>query len=205
MSTTFLIIILVVPAIMVMASSIWIVHLVTQRLAEHWSKPNPALEANARVALQTANLLKAWLENEAKKTEETAKTENRRTLLPLKLQACERLTLMLERINLTAVMMRLSDQNFTTAQLQLEMIRTIRDEFEHNITQQLFISQETWNLIKAAREEALALIKQAAAEVGPEEHSTQLMVKIIEAVNKVRVSSNEQAINALRVEINALT
>ena len=204
MSTLFQILLLTVPALLVLATAVWLLHLVTYRLAEQWSKPNPSVEINAKIAIQTANVLKTWLDNEAKRAAAAEATDNRKTILPLRLQACERLVLMLERINLTSVMMRAGNNAPTASHLELAMLQTIRDEFDHNITQQLFVGVETWQLVRAAREEAIALIKQAASGLTAESSATDLMVRLIEHQNQINVSSTDQALNALREEIRLL-
>ncbi|PKP16039.1 MAG: hypothetical protein CVU06_15430, partial [Bacteroidetes bacterium HGW-Bacteroidetes-22] len=198
------IILLTIPALLVLATAVWLLHMMSTRLISQIAKPDPAIEINAKVALQTASALKAWLDVEARKTNAASQTENSKATLPLRLQACERLVLMLERINLTSVLMRCGDSSQNVNQLEIGMLQSVRDEFEHNITQQLFVSAEVWHLIRIAREEAIALIKQASSGLAPEAPATELMVKIIEVQNNLAVSSTEQALNALREEVKQL-
>lgn len=192
--------ILETPLLLVLTASVWIIHTITKRMA----KPDPSSEINAKTALEVANTLKTWLENEAGKSATVLQSENRKAILPLKIQACERLTLMLERITLTSVLMRTGSDAITAGQLEFQMLQSIREEFEHNITQQLFVGDETWQLVKAAREEATAIIKQASSGLSAEAPATDLMVKIIETQNLQTISSTHQALNSLRREIGQL-
>lgn len=204
MSTLLQIVLLTIPALLVLATAVWLLHLMSTRMISQNVKPDPAIEINAKVALQTASALKSWLEVEARKANNASQAENRKITLPLRLQAYERLVLLLERINLTSVLMRCGDSAQNVAQLEVVMLQSIRDEFEHNITQQLFVSTETWNLIRVAREEAIALIKNASSGLLADAPSTDLMIMLIEVQNKLSVSSTEQALNALREEVKQL-
>lgn len=204
MSILLQIVLLTIPALLVLATAVWLLHLMSTRMLSQISRPDPAIEINAKVALQTASALKVWLELEAQKTKSGIQAEYSRVTLPLRLQAYERLVLLLERINLTSVMMRCGDSAQSVAQLEAGMLQSIRDEFEHNITQQLFVSTETWNLIRVAREEAIALIKKASTGLASDAPSTDLMIRLIEAQNNLTISSTERALNALREEARLL-
>ena len=85
-----------------------------------------------------------------------------RALLPLKLQACERFVLFLERINPNNLLLRVSQPGQSARELQALLIRTIREEFEYNLSQQLYVSQGTWEMIRNAKEETISLVNRAA-------------------------------------------
>jgi hypothetical protein len=75
-----------------------------------------------------------------------------------RLQAYERLTLLLERIHPASLISRLSISGLSAKQLQTLMNTTIQTEFEHNYAQQLYISPEAWSLIVVAKNELIKLI-----------------------------------------------
>jgi len=204
MTTLSQLLILLGPSLLVLITSAWIIYIITKRMTEQLAKPDPSAEPIVKTAHEFANTLKIWLENEAKKSAGAVQAETRKTLLPLKLQAYERLTLMLERINLTSVLMRAGAETTSAGQLEFMMLQSIREEFEHNITQQLFVDDETWQMVKVAREEAIAIIKQSSAGLPSDAPATDLMVKIIEMQNKLTINSTQQAINALRAEVKQL-
>jgi hypothetical protein len=106
--------------------------------------------------------------------------EDQKVILPLRLQAFERFVLFLERIRPSNLVMRLNSPDLTAVQLQSLLTRTIREEFEYNLSQQLYVSQHSWELIKNAKEETIAMINQASAKVGEQAHSSDLVKEIFE-------------------------
>lgn len=81
----------------------------------------------------------------------------------LRLQACERLTLMLERINVPNLLLRLSpSQSGTAKEYTAMLLLNIRQEFEYNVTQQIYVSDQLWNIMLAARDNVSQLIVRAA-------------------------------------------
>ncbi|MEM6770650.1 MAG: hypothetical protein AAF597_08715 [Bacteroidota bacterium] len=81
----------------------------------------------------------------------------------LRLQACERLTLMLERINVPNLLLRLAPSVGGTAKEYTAMLLlNIRQEFEYNVTQQIYVSDQLWSIMLAARDNVSQLIVRAA-------------------------------------------
>ena len=76
-------------------------------------------------------------------------------LLPQKLQACERLTLFAERITLRNLLLRLQTEKMSGAELRHAMLISVQKEFEHNLTQQIYISQQLWDMIKLLKDQTL--------------------------------------------------
>ncbi|RYE16668.1 MAG: hypothetical protein EOP51_25370 [Sphingobacteriales bacterium] len=81
--------------------------------------------------------------------------------LPLKLQAYERVVLFIERVNPANMLIRLNATSFTAAELQGLIITEIRNEFQHNITQQLYVSNRAWNLVKRIKDDTLGIVNSA--------------------------------------------
>jgi hypothetical protein len=81
----------------------------------------------------------------------------------LRLQACERLTLMLERINVPNLLLRINPAANTSAQAYTaNLLLTIREEFEYNVTQQIYVSDALWSIMVQARDNVSQLIVRAA-------------------------------------------
>jgi len=110
----------------------------------------------------------------------TLKQENTKTAIGLKLQAYERIILFLERIHPRNSILRFNLQDANALQLQKELIGAIRQEFDHNITQQLYVSNETWNLVKSAKESVLAGINKTASGMTAEATATELAARLLE-------------------------
>lgn len=80
----------------------------------------------------------------------------------LKLQAYERLLLLADRIALPNLIPRLSQPGFTAFQMQTLLIENIKQEFEYNITQQMYVSADAWNAIKNLKEQNISMVSQIA-------------------------------------------
>lgn len=99
----------------------------------------------------------------------TAETNGKENANALRLQACERLTLMLERINVPNLLLRLNPPAGSGAKEYTAMLlMTIREEFEYNVTQQIYVSDALWSIMIQARDNVSQLIVRAAegAETG---------------------------------------
>ncbi|WP_299052665.1 hypothetical protein [uncultured Polaribacter sp.] len=98
--------------------------------------------------------------NSEKKLELLA--ERKKETLPIKLQAYERLMLFCDRINPVKMLMRVQPiSNNTEDYLQL-LLANIEQEFEHNLVQQIYISEETWTTICIAKNAVINKLKQVA-------------------------------------------
>lgn len=86
------------------------------------------------------------------------KTQNTQTILPIRLQAAERLCLLLERISPNNLVRRANPGIFTAGELHSFLVEEIREEFNHNFSQQVYFSEETWEAVKRAVEEVNTII-----------------------------------------------
>lgn len=86
-------------------------------------------------------------------------------ILPVRLQAYERLMLLLERLTPTNLVLRVNNPQFTPYQFQAVLVQTIREEFDHNVAQQLYISDQGWNAVKNAKEEVIRLINTSIVDL----------------------------------------
>lgn len=113
------------------------------------------------------------------------------------LNAYERLALLCDRIQPDKLAMRLQTQDLTAQELSQMMIVTIQQEFDHNITQQIFVSEPLWNILTLSKDEALYEIIQVLGTMSvnaPAKELTEALMK-----NKDRSSLNTAAI-AIRTE-----
>jgi hypothetical protein len=117
----------------------------------------PSMVMLGGVYLITAN----FIDNENKKREfELRKqllNENRKALLPIRMNAYERLLIFLERMNPTSAIHRERTHNMSARDLQFAITNNIREEYEHNLSQQLYVSNEAWTSIINAKEEMVKL------------------------------------------------
>jgi hypothetical protein len=85
--------------------------------------------------------------------------ENQKIALPIRLQAYERMMLFLERINISKLIVRISSVNNDKNAYAISLIETIEKEFEHNLAQQIYISQECWDVIVTAKNATINIIR----------------------------------------------
>lgn len=87
--------------------------------------------------------------------------DNQKTALPMRLQAYERMTLFLERISPGKILFRVKPNSEDPALYEQLLVKTIEQEFEHNLAQQIYISGDCWDYIKTAKNATIGLIRKA--------------------------------------------
>lgn len=147
-------------------------------------------------------LLKSLLE-QYQKNQETEQAKQRRELItPLQLQAYERLILYIERINPENLVIRENNPAFNAAQLHVALLAAVRQEFEHNLSQQLYVSKGAWLAVKNCREDILHIIHQAKSKVADNAMSAEFAGAIFEEYLKQNVTSIQKAADFLHEEVN---
>lgn len=146
-------------------------------------------------------LLRTYLENAQKQTLLNLKQESQKELLPIQLQAYERLVLYLERISVNNLVMRVSQQGMTARELQNAMIQAIREELDHNLSQQLYVSDKCWELVVNAREEMLKAINQTASSLSKEAGATDLAAALFSEILKHNHTPVDVALATLKNEM----
>ncbi|MEM7161969.1 MAG: hypothetical protein AAF487_05945 [Bacteroidota bacterium] len=116
-------------------------------------------------------------------------------------QAYERLVLYLERINPTNMVLRSHKNGMSLKALQSDMIKGIREEYEHNLSQQIYVSDEIWQTIKQARQETINLVNLASQKVGPAGSAKDLGKLLLEMSTKVDKLPHDVAIHYLKEEL----
>lgn len=123
-------------------------------------------------------LAKPYLErNQEAQLVELKKSISQQTL-PLKLQAYERVVLFIERVNPANMLIRLNATTYPAAELHTLIVAEIRNEFQHNITQQLYISNRAWSVVKRVKDDTLGIVT-AAIKTLPENASGMELSKAI--------------------------
>lgn len=130
--------------------------------------------------------------------------EDRRQSLPLKLKAYERLIIMLERITPSALVMRLNSRGMNTTQWQFELLKAVRDEYDHNISMQMYVSQPAWEAVRKAREEVAEMIKIAAKRAGNDTQSMELNRHLFDLEAATNNGVIKHALDMLRIEAQRL-
>lgn len=157
----------------------------------------PAFLVGATAFLVLKNLLKS----EELKRQHSEDTEKFKLIAPLRLQAYERMIMLLERIAPSQLIMRNINSGQSAAELQNVLISNIREEFEHNLSQQVYISSNAWELIKNAREAIVSDINSAAENLNEKASATDLAQAIFENDITGDASTLYKALEFLKKEV----
>ena len=129
------------------------------------------------------------------------RSKNVNITLPLRLQAYERMCLFLERITPNNLLLRLAPSAMSALELQTIILHEIREEYNHNVAQQLYVSSHAWEQIVNAMNETVAIVNQAAAEVSPEAPAADLAKKVFSHVIEKEIQPSTHALKVLKEEI----
>ena len=127
-------------------------------------------------------LLYAHWERKKNIAQATTAAAPRETALPLRLQAYERLVLLAERIALPNLISRVGPQNLSAREMQQLLTQTIRQEWEHNISQQIYISKEAWEAVGNLKEQNMLIINQVASFLPEGATGTQLNKSLLDVL-----------------------
>lgn len=158
----------------------------------------PSLVLFLTIYLVMRNYLQSNLSLQAMKLRSDSKKET----LPLRIQAYERLMLFCERINLEQLVYRLREPGMKVKVLQSTLMIAVQQEFEHNLSQQIFASGNLWKIIELAKNETLSNIVSAAENFDPESDSLSYSNALISSKRNGQIL--EKAKEALRSEVKLL-
>jgi hypothetical protein len=147
-------------------------------------------------------LLKEFFYQENKRRERSTTTDSVKVILPLRLQAYERIVLFLERITPNQLVTRLMDSNLTAREYHRVLIKSINEEFNHNISQQLYVSSGAWEMVKSAKEKTITQVNSAYGSLGDGVTALDLSQKILETNLEEMVTF--KALNFIKEEVRGL-
>jgi hypothetical protein len=110
------------------------------------------------VFLTTYFIIKRYFDSQEKQVFVEGKFNGSEKIWPNRIQAFERLVLYLERINPNNLIMRIHKSGMSANMFHSELLKAIRDEYDHNMSQQIYVSSESWKLCKIAKDETIQLI-----------------------------------------------
>ena len=156
------------------------------------------------VAFTAYYTLKLSTEKELRILALNFKQENKKVINPIRLQAYERIALFLERMRPESLLLRVSSSDLSATQYRILLLANIRSEFEHNLSQQVYISGLLWQTTKAAKEDLFKIINLAAGKVEENATGADLAAKILELNIEQPIQPIDEAVNLLRKEITEL-
>lgn len=135
----------------------------------------------ALVVMITAYLvLNSFLKNEARKLDIQLRKETKKETLLLRLQGYERLMIFLERISPPNLMVRFDKEDMTSREFHQLLIAAIRQEFEHNLSQQIYVSADAWRLVSLAKDETIKVINLMTKAMPPTATAMELSREILQ-------------------------
>jgi hypothetical protein len=150
------------------------------------------------------NTMSRFLQREQDANKVKTNKKVRTATLPLQLKAYERLILFLERIAPHNMIQRSQQPGMTCTELQLTLLKMIRQEYEHNMTQQLYVSDAVWDNIVLAKESINQTIITSTSSLAPEATALDLSQHIIQSYSGKEHSLSDQAITQLKAEVKDL-
>ena len=138
--------------------------------------------------------------NEEQKRLWELKKAAQKEISPIRLRAYERLALMLERTQPEHLLVDLDVSAFTVQQLQQRLLQTIRLEFDHNMSQQIYVSEQVWDKITLARGQMLAFVTAMAIQLPPNSTALDYAKTLLTAYNTNGETANQVALRALKEE-----
>jgi hypothetical protein len=144
--------------------------------------------------------LDRYLRQETENRKNEQNKENQKITVPLKLQAYERIILFLERISPESMLLRIQQPKMNVAQMQKALLLTIRAEYEHNLSQQIYVSNEAWELVKATKENLIKLVNLASGNLRPDDSAMELSKRLVDVFASLEHSPIQASINKIKIE-----
>ena len=148
--------------------------------------------------------------NEQKKRQWELKRESQKAITPIRLRAYERLALLLERTKPEHMLMELRAKepdamsSWTVAQMQQYLLQTIRAEFDHNQSQQVYVSDEVWDMIINARDQTASFVIAIAAQIPPTANAQTYATALLTAYSSNGTTPTDKALEELKNEAKEL-
>jgi len=150
-------------------------------------------------------LLKLYLDDRLRSELAAQRSESLKITLPLRLQAYERLTLLCDRAAVQNTLLRIRMPGMTVGELRGGLLLAISQEFDHNTSQQLYVSDTLWQIISLAKNETLNFVNETAPDLDPKAGSDALVNALLESLDQQGyVTMLQKAIIAIRTEAGQL-
>jgi hypothetical protein len=149
-------------------------------------------------------ILRNMIRNDSEKRRQEVILQGNRTITPIKLQAYERIVIFLERISLESLLMRVSNPDMTVSQLQSALLTAVRSEFEHNLSQQIYMSPQAWEVVRNARSNIIKLINSEAEKLKVDAPGIELSRLLLGRVMEMEHEPTRTAIDFIKGEVGRM-
>lgn len=159
----------------------------------------------ALIVFMTAyHLMKKYLNAQVNLESLKLNKDIRSETLPLKLQAYERIMLLCERMTVSSLSNRLRTSEMRVDVFRQSMIIAVQQEFDHNVSQQIFVSDPLWQIVQLAKNEILNTIISSGQNLDPADSATKLLDAIRVTDQKYPTHPIDQARAAIKKEVSLL-
>ncbi|MFN8241702.1 MAG: hypothetical protein U0X39_13250 [Bacteroidales bacterium] len=149
-------------------------------------------------------VMRNMIKNDQDKRRQEVYLQNSKIITPIRLQAYERVVLFLERISLESLLVRASAPGMSAAQLHSALLLSIRSEFEHNLSQQIYMTVQAWEVVKNARSNTIKLINTAFEKMPENATSVDLGKELLSRVMELEKEYTRVAIEYVRNEVSTI-
>lgn len=159
----------------------------------------------AFIVMMTAYLLfDKMLVNEDKRRKSEMSKKNHSVVTPVRLRAYERIALLLERTHPSAMMLQVIQPGMTCSEARLKLLEHIRAEFDHNVSQQIYVSDEVWDAVKATHENLIKIINTTSQHFQPEDPAVKMAEVVIRMYAELDENPSSVALSLLKSETQRL-
>ncbi|MEM8527820.1 MAG: hypothetical protein AAGG68_24475 [Bacteroidota bacterium] len=156
------------------------------------------------VFLTVQALLKQYLNKQYQLRQLEYKRSEKDGSLNIRLQAYERLALLCERISIPNLILRLRTGEMSNTDLKAAMLIAIQQEFEHNTSQQIYVSEQLWKILQFARAETMNIISAMSERVESTGNAQELAEELFKYIDDKEVNINSKVQSAIRKETQLL-
>lgn len=149
-------------------------------------------------------LVRSFLQKQLEEVAFTVKQKNQEIVVPIRLQAYERVILLLERITPSNLLSRLGKSDYTAEEFQQVLIHEIRNEVNHNLSQQVYMSDSAWTYVTTAVEQTISLINSSVNGLSEKATGIDLARAVLENGAGEELNTATQAIKFIKEEIQEI-
>ncbi len=149
-------------------------------------------------------IVKSFLREERERRSLELKLKTINKMLPLRLNAYERMILFVERTNPSSLLLRIYETGISARQLQVQALDELRTEFNHNLSQQIYITEEAWEIVLRIKDETSFLINDQMARLPEGANGAELSRKILETQNLMDPDPYSFATKLIKQEVRQL-
>jgi hypothetical protein len=143
-------------------------------------------------------------EKELRNAHMELKRDRQKHFLPMRVDAYQRVVLLMERIHPNNIVMRVHNPASPARMMQADLLKAIREEYDHNVSQQLFISPQAWEMVRNSKEETIKIVNIAGNQMQATSTGTDLAQKIFEIVAEVGKLPSDITVEYLKKELQEL-